>query len=831
MKRLLFTTVIAFSFFIGFSQNPLLKKGIKFQPPVCYGSDEVHQTYVEPPAQYLNRLKSTGTKTAQIIVYYDNEFEADANAKKAFQAAVDIWEYLIESPVPIRMYAFWDELDSGVLGSCGPYDWYENFENAPQKNTYYPVALVEKMMGEEVNESDAPDLVATFNKNNSNWYFGIENTTPSTKYNFTSVVLHEIGHGLGYTGMANVQNETIGYFGQTNSFPGIFDKHLKNYSNKFLADTSIFKNYSAELLKEFTSGLLFFESPIAFKDAGEIGTPRLYAPSKWDDGSSVYHLNESTYKAGDINSLMTPSFSKGETNLNPGPMTLGMLYEMGWKFIRIKHQDHPDIEKLEDLKTLEIFVKSDYTLDSTKLFLVTSSNGFVDADSVLLTKTETLTKFVANLPLTQEGTVEYYISAKDERNRIFRFPGTAPEKRYSVTLGPDNTAPSIKHTPISFMRFDKLSTDLIVETKDNIGIKSVKVEYFTNKNSPSQMDLEYDKNDTYKGILQFGTGALVDGDSVQYRIIIEDSSSANNKRISPTVGYHKFFIDGYRNPVKEYSNNFDTPTNDFITNDFSINTPANFDNGTFNSIHPYESTGQNEVYYQYTAELKYPIILKNGGIIEYDEVVLVEPGEPGVVFGGEKFWDFVIVEGSIDNGKNWLPLIDGYDSGANESWKTAYNEGLSGKNSATVGKKELFVNRRFALNNKGLFKTGDTIYLRFRLESDAGAYGWGWCIDNLKIQDPLTSLASAIFSPGELIFYPNPVNDLLVFHGSFSTNTDHVKLSLYNNLGQLVIEKDLDVIGNMITENIDMKNFKPGLYFVSVDFENGQKISRKIVKR
>ena len=833
MKKVIFIFCLLLIANHGFSKDPLRNQGIKIPAPVCYGSNEVHRTYVEPPYELLNHLKSTGQTKADIIVKYDDEFEADAAAKAAFEAAVEIWEGLISSPVPIYIYAYWDDLETGVLGSCGAWEFYENQNFMPRKNTYYPVALVEKMTGNEITDSTTPDLLARFNKSNNNWYFGVDGNTPTTKYDFKSVVLHEIGHGLGYTGMANIEtNNTLGSFrdgGKANYYPGIFDHYLTNGQMKYLVDTSLFKNPSAELLTEFTSNALFFNGSIAIKDGGTI--PILYAPATWDEGSSIYHLDEDTYLPGGINSLMTPAVGKGEAIHNPGPLTLGMLYEMGWNFIRIGYDKIPDIEKIEDLKKVEVLIDSDYELDSTQLFLISSSDDFVNVDSLLLKQGATPKKLEANFTVTKEGTIKYYFSAENKRNQTIRLPGIAPEKFYTLTFGVDNTVPTLSHQPVSFMRQENLSVDIIVKARDNVGINSVKMEYIANNTETKTMELVFGSEDIYKGTLSFTQGALFDGDSVRYKIIVEDKSVSKNTNQLPQTGYYTFYIEGTYNPVKEYFTDFNTANRDFISSDFSIYTPKNFENGAFNSIHPYKSPEKENGFYEYEAQLKYPIIIKNGGMITYDEVVLVEPSDPGAVFGSDEFWDYVIVEGSKDGGKTWLPLIDGYDSGANSVWKTAYESSVIGNNSSTQGTKDMYVKREFALNQKNNFAVGDTILIKFRLHSDPFANGWGWCIDNLDIQNPLTAVNSIEYSPGELAFYPNPAYDLFIFQGSFVNKTEKVNLEMYNNLGQLIMKRELTVTGNTVTENIDMKDLKPGLYFVSVDFENGQKISRKIVKK
>ncbi len=825
MVLLLITTII-------FAQKQWQKGGIKIPAPVCYGSNKVSRTYVEPPYELLNRLKSTGQQNANIIVKYDAEFEADTKAKAVFEAAVKIWEGLVSSSVPIYVYAYWDELDENVLGSCFPWDFYENLDFMPQKDTYYPGTLVEKMLGEEITDASTPDIVAHFNKNNTSWYLGSDGKTPTNKYDFMSVVLHEIGHGLGYLGLAQGDtSKQVGGYEYIKRFPGVFDRYTINRKNQNLVDTSLFKNPSSELYDQFVSGYLLFNKKLPFDDSGFLAFPRLYAPSKWDDGSSISHLDENTYDAGTSNSLMTPSFDLAEAIHTPGSLSLEMLYEMGWKFIQIKHEELFDIEKIEDLKKVEVYINSDYELDSTRLYLISSSNEFVNADTVLLSPTAKGNLLQASLPVTKPGTIKYYLSAANAEKREFKMPGIAPQKTYSVTFGNDNTAPVVTHHPVSFMKAEDLSAGLVVNASDNLGVNAVHVEYIVNKTAPSILTLPLDSANIYKAILSFSKGSLVDGDSVRYRVIVEDKSVNKNTSMLPVDGYYTIYIQGIYDPVKEYFTDFNTSKRDFISSDFKTATPTGFANGALHSLHPYLSPEKDNMSYNYVAQLKYPIIIKNGGIITFDEVVLVEPGEPGAVFGSDNFFDYVIVEGSKNNGKTWLPLIDGYDSGSYGKWEVAYNKGFSGNNSTSVGSKSLFLKREFLLNEKGNFAVGDTILIQFRLYSDPFANGWGWCIDNLNIQDPKTAVASMDYSPAELIFYPNPVTDKLTVQGNFTRNADRLKLSVYNNSGQLIWYEQIDIFGNSFRKNIDMNNFAPGLYLIAVDFGNGQRISEKIIKK
>jgi hypothetical protein len=55
----------------------------------------------------------------------------------------------------------------------------------------------------------------------------------------------------------------------------------------------------------------------------------MYAPGAWSSGSSYGHLDYSTF-AGTANSMMVYAISDGSANHNPGPVTKGLLKDLGW---------------------------------------------------------------------------------------------------------------------------------------------------------------------------------------------------------------------------------------------------------------------------------------------------------------------------------------------------------------------------------------------------------------------------------------------------------------------------------------------------------------------
>ena len=173
-----------------------------------------------------------------------------------------------------------------------------------------------------------------------------------------------------------------------------------------------------------------------------------------------------------------------------------------------------------------------------------------------------------------------------------------------------------------------------------------------------------------------------------------------------------------RDPAYTYINSFETPTSDFLGSQFRIGTETGFVGSAIHSPHPY-SDGQTLVHL-----LTVPIrVAHRNTTVEFDEIALVEPGDPGTVFGDSNFWDYVIVEGSRD-GLTWIPLAPGYDARAYPEWESAFYGGPP--NASLL--------RHRTLDLLAAFSPWETVMLRFRLFADGAVNGWGWIIDNLEIQ-------------------------------------------------------------------------------------------------
>ncbi len=142
-----------------------------------------------------------------------------------YRYVADIWQKSLQSDVTIKVSAGWEALtctaSSAVLGSASPWNIWHDFAGSVP-GTWYPQALANKLSG--VNLSDGTpddgsgygnvDIKTQFNVNLGNtgcldgtgFYLGVDGKA-GANVNFVETLLHELGHGLGFT-VLTVQGST-----------------------------------------------------------------------------------------------------------------------------------------------------------------------------------------------------------------------------------------------------------------------------------------------------------------------------------------------------------------------------------------------------------------------------------------------------------------------------------------------------------------------------------------------------------------------------------------------------------------------------------------------
>ena len=167
----------------------------------------------------------------------------------AFYYAASIWAAAIDSPVPIRIRANFGPLGcnatSATLGSAGARGIWANTDNIREIDTWYHVALANKMAGYDLapvgntTGDDEVDLAASFNanigtpgclQNSGGWYYGLDTNgtlaaNGASKINLVAVLLHEFGHGLGFSNFVNRTNGNNAGF-PVYPWPDVYQKRM-----------------------------------------------------------------------------------------------------------------------------------------------------------------------------------------------------------------------------------------------------------------------------------------------------------------------------------------------------------------------------------------------------------------------------------------------------------------------------------------------------------------------------------------------------------------------------------------------------------------------------
>ena len=243
-------------------------------------------------------------------------------ARPAVQAAIDIWSENFASTVPVNVNVKWGSSSSyGVLASASAKNNFSNFNGAPDKTLYYASALANALAGRDLDPT-SPEIEISITSN-APWYYGTDGNCPARSFDLVSVILHEMGHGLGF--VSGNYYDAFSGFGRVDQ-PTPFDAYAQLPDGRRLADMP---SPSLEAGKAMTSDLVW-SGENAVKANNGI-KPKLYTPSTYEPGSSISHLDEATFSQSVDNAVMTPNLDSGEVFHLPGPLVLAMFEDMRQK--------------------------------------------------------------------------------------------------------------------------------------------------------------------------------------------------------------------------------------------------------------------------------------------------------------------------------------------------------------------------------------------------------------------------------------------------------------------------------------------------------------------
>ena len=814
MKRSILIYLVLFLFLFvhpAHAQELIYNKSVT---GVCYAGNKTTRIFVPPPEKFL---KNAGSKGGGSITVYYTGFTAQT--KEAFEYAVSILETMLPAGTKTTVLANFGKIENAsVLGNSSVTAIVGGWAiDAYKPLAYYPVALAEKIAGISLNSDLNGDIIMNLNSS-VNWYLGIDGKIPvnSSQYDLVTVILHEMCHGLGFFDSMSADDK-IGWYGFS-SIPTIYDSFIENLDEKILTDTLEFNNYSAELLKELTGGNLYFKGPVLKKLTGEARV-KLHAPSIWDDGSSISHLDED-FTQDKTFKLMTPFIDREEVIHDPGIFTMSIMGDIGWINTRIIHTPTGDTEELLSKMKLSVEIKSDTAYNHDKVGLVFSFNDFKNSDTIYMSSITSDNHFTAivNIP-SYNKELQYFFFTEDVFLRTFHSPSLYQFRRYKSFIGADTIKPFINHTPADFYFETDDSIRFNAEATDNIGIDSVYMEYRVNDRQSQYIGLIPDSENNYSTVLEIDKLSLTGGDSLRYRIFAKDSAKVPNISVSPDSGYYSIGIVDIGPVISKYTTDFTDAENDFFLSGFEIKRPIGWQKSGLHTKHPYESPEEIGESLNYFAMLRNPLKFDESGLLfDYRDIALIEPGEAGAPFGSQDFYDYVVVEASKDFGKSWFSLFDGYDSRFNSIWLKTYQSSIVNQNSTATGKESMFVKQSEFITPSAILKAGDTILIRFRLFSDPFAYGWGWAIQDINI-NPLIDGVEKL-SLEHLMIYPNPGSGIIKFSGELEiiSGGGPFRYEIFNISGIPVSE---GFTSGGYESVIDITSLPSGLYIIILYLDDG----------
>jgi hypothetical protein len=271
-----------------------------------------------------------------------NDATYGAARRNALEAVGDIWGNLLNSSYAgetVNVHAVFTPQggtkDSAPLASAAPTQWWVATNGVVAAETAYADALTNHLVGGDISTTDSSaspieiDVQVNSDFGSANvlpgysFYYGTDGHPGSKQVDFESVVLHELGHGLGFLSEFNQNGSYRLTDGSGKGIPTIFDQFLSLGDPNQPGSQPIVSLNQTERANAFVSDDLYWDGANGIA-AGGGNAPKISAPTTFVTGSSLNHTDEISYPFD----LMSPDYSG--VNHTPSAIDLGMLKDIGW---------------------------------------------------------------------------------------------------------------------------------------------------------------------------------------------------------------------------------------------------------------------------------------------------------------------------------------------------------------------------------------------------------------------------------------------------------------------------------------------------------------------
>ncbi len=187
-------------------------------------------------------------------------------------------------------------------------------------------------------------------------------------------------------------------------------------------------------------------------------------------------------------------------------------------------------------------------------------------------------------------------------------------------------------------------------------------------------------------------------------------------------------------------------------------------------------------------------------------------------------WDILYVQYSDDLGDTWQLLGSANDPNWYNSSRLS-GDGLDNNCFNCVGGQWTGTDLTMTEYSYDLsaFTGSSNFMVRFVFHSDESVNEEGAVIDDIVIT---SSLSNDSFSKNNFTLYPNPTNDNITIQLAQPTNFDY---AIQDLTGKTVIGRT-EIINSRQAE-VSLESVAAGLYLLTIQLENGQRISKKLIKQ